>query len=67
MERRLQEIQKAHDVAYSEKVNRQDYTLTEHKKPTKFTIPGDDATFQPKMWASLMTDCAFYFDRPTLE
>ena len=41
--------------------------MTEHKKPTKFTIPGDDATFQPKMWESLFTDCAFYFDRPTLE
>jgi hypothetical protein len=35
-------------------------------KVKKFEIAGDDATLRPKMWASLATDVAFYYDNPTL-
>ena len=35
-------------------------------KPTRFTIEGDDAN-QTLMWRSLMKDCAYYFDVPSLE
>ena len=35
-------------------------------KPTRFAIEGDDAN-QTLMWRSLMKDCAFYYDVPTLD
>ncbi len=51
---------------YSEKVDRTQYTVIDDKKVTRFSVPGDDQ-YRTKMWDSLMTDCAFYFDSPTLE
>ena len=41
-------------------------TKVEPLKPTRFVIAGDDAN-QTLMWRSLMKDCAFYFDVPTLD
>ena len=35
-------------------------------KATRFTIPGDDEN-NTKMWESLMKDCAFYYDVPTID
>ena len=35
-------------------------------KATRFTIPGDDEN-DTRMWESLMKDCAFYYDVPTVE
>jgi hypothetical protein len=32
----------------------------------RFQIENDDAQ-QTKKWQAFMTDCAFYFDRPTLD
>jgi hypothetical protein len=67
MTKRLDEVKKAHAQAYSEKVNKDHYTHVIDEKPHKFAIVGDDATFRPKMWDSLVTDCAFYYDNPTLK
>lgn len=30
-------------------------------------MEGDEPTLRPKMWQSLLTDSAFYFDRPTVQ
>ena len=35
-------------------------------KATQFTIQGDDAN-NTRMWESLMKDCAYYYDVPTIE
>lgn len=52
---------------YSEKVNRYDYTLMpRHKRHRKFEVVGDDKVKHGK-WTNLMQDCAFYFDRPTID
>jgi len=51
---------------YSEKVDRTKYTVVEDKKLTRFSLPNDDQN-RSKMWDSLMTDCAFYFENPTLD
>lgn len=64
-----QRLSKATEEAaklYSEKVDRNKYTVVEGKKLTRFSIPNDDQ-HRTKMWDSLMTDCAFYYDNPTIE
>ena len=66
MAKRLDEMKNAHNQAYSEQVNKEDYYYGEMLKVKKFEIAGDDATLRPKMWASLATDVAFYYDNPTL-
>lgn len=67
MTKRLDEVKKAHEQAYSEKVDKKNYTHIIDEKPHKFTIDNDDATFRPKMWELLVTDCAYYYDNPTLK
>lgn len=64
-----QRLSKATEEAaklYSEKVDRNKYTVVEDKKLTRFSIPNDDQ-HRTKMWDSLMTDCAFYYDNPTID
>ena len=33
--------------------------------PVVFTVEGDDK-YKTKKWEAMMSDCAFYFDRPNL-
>jgi hypothetical protein len=33
---------------------------------TRFKVEGDDA-HNTKKWEALMTDCAYYYDKPTIE
>lgn len=65
MNKRLEEIKNSHDQAYADKVNRDDY-YDEKKRVRRFEILGDDATYRTKMWDSLATDCAYYYDNPSL-
>jgi len=50
MSKRLDELNRSHSMAYSEKVDKSKYKYVEHAKPHRFVIEGDDATFRPKMW-----------------
>ena len=68
MQNRLTEAQANKKKHYAEQVDRSNYiTAPEVKKPQKFVIADDEAELQPKMWASVMRDAAYYFDNPTLE
>ena len=52
---------------YSEKKDRKDYTLLpgyEEIKP--FTVEGDDSKYHFALWESMLKDCAFYQDYPSL-
>ncbi len=40
-------------------------TATPIKKVERFSVEGDDS-FGTLMWRSLMKDCAFYYDAPTI-
>lgn len=52
---------------YAQKVNQFDYQWNPTVRALKrFQIDGDDE-HHTKKWQSLMTDCAFYFDRPTID
>ena len=54
---------------YSEKVDHRLYTSnrpTWGQDPVMFKVEGDDK-FKTKTWEAMMSDCAFYFDRPSME
>jgi hypothetical protein len=54
---------------YAEQVNSSDYTVsrpTYGQDPVIFKVPGDDK-FKTKKWEAMLSDCAFYFDRPSLK
>lgn len=69
MKRRLEEVKNAHEQAYADKVNKDDYAHHDDQnvKVKRFEIAGDDTTYRHKMWDSLATDCAFYYDEPYLQ
>lgn len=54
---------------YAEKVDWTKYTMQRPsfaEAPVYFKIAGDDK-FKTKKWEALMSDCAFYMDRPTIK
>ena len=53
---------------YAEQVDANKYRVmrpTLGEDPVMFKVAGDDS-FKSKKWEALMTDCAFYYDKPTL-
>jgi hypothetical protein len=60
-----QELQRVQNAKkYSERVDRDDYISNPPLVFQRFKVEGDDAQ-QTKKWEALMTDCAFYYDKPT--
>ena len=52
---------------YAEKVDQSLYTVTPYvKEPHRFQVEGDDKYFS-KQWESMMKDCGFYYDNPSVE
>ena len=63
------EAERAKGLNYAEKVNWADYTVqkpTYGEAPKMFKVEGDDK-LKSKKWEAMLTDCAFYFDRPTIQ
>jgi len=57
------------EQTYSEKVDWTEYTTkrpTYGQDPVMFTVEDDDK-FKTKKWEAMLSDCAFYFDKPTLK
>ena len=56
------------EQGYSEKVDWTEYTTsrpTYGQDPVVFKVEDDDK-FNSKKWEAMLSDCAFYYDRPTL-
>ena len=67
IERKQDEMAKD-ERTYAEKVDWTKYTMKRPslaEAPVYFKIAGDDK-FKSKKWEALMSDCAFYMDRPTI-
>ena len=53
---------------YSEKVNRDDYTVRDgYREYKEFTVEGDDHHYRLAKWNSLLKDTAYYYDNPSFQ
>lgn len=67
-DRILNDKRKGVNQHLADKVNRNEYTMSQGYEPVKpFTVEGDDKNLRVAKWNSLLKDSAFYFDVPSLE
>jgi len=62
------ERQRSGQLHYADLVNSEEYNLnrpTFGQDPEVFKVEGDDK-WKTKKWEAMMSDCAFYFDKPTI-
>ena len=65
MQRQIADKKAKKDLSLVEKLG-QDSMETRDRISSRFDVKGDDEN-KTLMWRSLMKDCAFYYDVPTLE
>ena len=69
LEKRQQELIDNENKTFAETVDRSQYPNLRKNlgvDPVPFKIAGDNK-FKAKKWDALLKDCAFYYDRPTIE
>jgi len=69
LQQKQAERERSEGVTYAEQVNSDEYTVSKPtwgQDPPTFKIAGDDK-FKTLKWQAMMTDCAFFYDKPTLQ
>lgn len=69
LDQKQAEREKNSSMTFAEKTDSSKYTVSKPtwgQDPVMFKVPGDNK-FKSKKWEALMSDCAFYFDKPTIK